>query len=405
MAIAPIVRSLLRSPAGAILITLQIALTLAIVSNSMFIIQDRITKMSRPSGMPEEQILAARILYFGKNIDYAAQADRDLQFLLRQPGVINATQTNSVPLGGSGSSSSLCRAQPSNDPDNCPYTVGVYMGGRHLLDTLGLKLVAGRNFLPEEVTVSDFTGARAARLIILSQAVADSYFADQNAIGKTVYLGGRAHTVIGIVERMQSPWVAGSEEQAAMTALLPAISHGFWTHLVIRAEADSIATLQRDLERDLLQLNDRRVVNRIETIDDMRQRVYANDRAVLIILLSVIVLLVLITALGTGGLVSFSVARRQKQIGTRRALGARKIDILGHFLLENGLISGAGAALGCALAIALNQYLMNTYELPRIGVEYIAAAALLLLLIGQSASYFPALRASGVSPAVATRTV
>lgn len=405
MAIAPIVRSLLRSPAGAILITLQIALTLAIVSNSMFIIQDRITKMSRPSGMPEEQILAARILYFGKNIDYAAQADRDLQFLLRQPGVINATQTNSVPLGGSGSSSSLCRAQPNNDPDNCPYTVGVYMGGRHLLDTLGLKLVAGRNFLPEEVTVSDFTGARAARLIILSQAVADSYFADQNAIGKTVYLGGRAHTVIGIVEHMQSPWVAGSEEQAAMTALLPAISHGFWTHLVIRAEADSIAALQRDLERDLLQLNDRRVVNRIETIDDMRQRVYANDRAVLIILLSVIVLLVLITALGTGGLVSFSVARRQKQIGTRRALGARKIDILGHFLLENGLISGAGAALGCALAIALNQYLMNTYELPRIGVEYIAAAALLLLLIGQSASYFPALRASGVSPAVATRTV
>ncbi|WP_179957757.1 ABC transporter permease [Exilibacterium tricleocarpae] len=405
MAIAPIFRSVLRSPAGAVLISLQIALTLAIVSNSIFIIKERVDKMARPTGMPEEQILTARVMYFGKNIDYAAQARRDLDFLLQQPGVMNATHTNSLPLAQGGSTSTICYTADSRGEEGCPYSAAIYNGGYRLLDTLGLNLLEGRDFRVEEILGNTFGGTIKSQLIILSKATADKYFPAGDALGKTLYVAEKPHTIIGIVERLQSYWVHGSEEEAEMAGLLPVYNHDFFSRLVIRAESDAIPALKQNLERDLLKLNDRRVISRIHTVKEMRDRIYADDQAMLVILICVIVLLVVITGLGTAGLVSFTVARRQKQIGTRRALGARKVDILGYFLLENGLISGAGAALGCALAIALNQYLMQSYELPRIGLEYVAATVVLLLLIGQSASYFPALRASTVSPAVATRTV
>ena len=148
MAVGPIFRSILRSPAGAILIGLQIALTLAIVSNALFIIQDRIEKMARPTGLPEEQILTARMLYFGKNIDYAAQAEEDLQFIRNLPGVINATQVNSIPLGQGGSNSTLCYVPSGNGDDECPSSSAIYNGGYHLLDTLGLSISSGRGFRP-----------------------------------------------------------------------------------------------------------------------------------------------------------------------------------------------------------------------------------------------------------------
>ena len=405
MAIAPIVRSILRSPAGAVLIALQIALTLAIVSNSLFIIKERIDKMSRPTGMPEDQILTARMLYFGKHVDYAAQAQRDLQFLLAQPGIINAAYANALPLGYGGSTSSLCTDAEGRREDSCPHSVALYPGGYHLLDTLGLTLVAGRNFRPEEILDTSFGGNITSNLMILSKPAADQYFPDGRAVGKTLYVADQAHTIIGVVERLQSPWVSDSEEQAEFTALLPIKSHGFFANLAIRAQPDAVKAIQQRLQQDLLALNDRRVVSEIRTVAEMRNDVYANDQAMLVILVCVVLLLVVVTALGTAGLVSFTVARRQKQIGTRRALGARKIDILVHFLTENGLISAAGALLGCALAIGLNQYLMQNYELSRLGLEYVAATVVLLFVIGQLASYFPALRAAAVSPAVATRTV
>ena len=70
------------------------------------------------------------------------------------------------------------------------------------------------------------------------------------------------------------------------------------------------------------------------------------------ILLLVIALLIGLTALVVVGLTSFHVRQRTKQIGTRRALGARKADIIRQFLLENWVITTAGAVLG-----AVNMFL------------------------------------------------
>ena len=123
------------------------------------------------------------------------------------------------------------------------------------------------------------------------------------------------------------------------------------------------------------------------------------------ILTFTIILLIAITSLGIVGLASFSVNRRTKQIGTRRALGASKAVILRYFMTENFLISLVGVLFGAALTVGLNIIMIEEFSLTRIAWYLIPVAMLMLLVVGQAAVFGPARRASSVPPAVATRTV
>jgi len=121
-------------------------------------------------------------------------------------------------------------------------------------------------------------------------------------------------------------------------------------------------------------------------------------------LVGVIFAMLMVTALGIVGLASFWVQQRRRQIGIRRAIGATRRDILHYFQTENFLIVGGGIALGMVLAFALNLVLMKHYELPRLPLYYLPAAALVLWTLGQLSVLGPALRAAAVPPVVATRS-
>jgi putative ABC transport system permease protein len=98
------------------------------------------------------------------------------------------------------------------------------------------------------------------------------------------------------------------------------------------------------------------------------------------------------------------VSQRRKQIGVRRALGARRGDILRYFLVENVLITTLGIALGAALAVGLNQVLVGMLELERLPTDYVLVGMFVMWTLGLAATVGPAWRAAAVPPAVATRS-
>ena len=116
-------------------------------------------------------------------------------------------------------------------------------------------------------------------------------------------------------------------------------------------------------------------------------------------------LVITITALGIVGIVSFSVAQRQRQIGTRRAVGARRHHILRYFLVENWLVTTGGIVLGLALSFALNHLLVTEYNLPKLDPLYLPLVVLGLWGVGLLAAAGPARNAMAIDPAIATRTV
>jgi putative ABC transport system permease protein len=143
----------------------------------------------------------------------------------------------------------------------------------------------------------------------------------------------------------------------------------------------------------------------VQSFADIRVEAYRADVGMAILMGVVCLVLLGVTAAGIVGLTSFWVGQRHRQIGVRRALGARKIDILRYFQIENLMIAGAGALIGVALAVGLNAWLMQHFEMDRIPVIYVVVGLIALVGLGQAAVFVPARRASNVSPIEATRAV
>jgi putative ABC transport system permease protein len=117
----------------------------------------------------------------------------------------------------------------------------------------------------------------------------------------------------------------------------------------------------------------------------------------------VIVALLVVTAFGIVGLASFWVQQRTRMIGTRRALGSTRGQILRYFQLENFLLSSAGIALGMLGAFGLSVLLMTSYEMPRLPWVFLPVGALALWALGQLAVLAPARRAAALPPVEALR--
>ncbi|MDX1508269.1 MAG: cell division protein FtsX, partial [Woeseiaceae bacterium] len=93
--------SLMRNKTGAILVALQIAVTLAIVINSLFIIVQRIEKMNRDPGMDVDNVIITYVRGFGENFNTIDSIRNDIDLIRSIPGVVASTVSNHVPLSGS----------------------------------------------------------------------------------------------------------------------------------------------------------------------------------------------------------------------------------------------------------------------------------------------------------------
>ncbi|MES2684215.1 MAG: FtsX-like permease family protein [Pseudomonadota bacterium] len=398
----PILRALTRSRAGAVLIALQCAITLAIITNAIFIIQDRLKKMARPSGVDVENVFSMNVIPFAPNFDSKASIEADLRALRTMPGVVDAAVVNSFPLLESGGSS-MYAARPGAKAEEF---IGAarYEVDAHALNTLGLKLIAGRDFREDEIRGREINSQYENPVVILSKAFAEKMFPpDGNAVGKTLYDGNQLPIpIVGIVERAQAPWIGWG--QLEYSAFFSNYRFSF-TRYIVRAAPGERDRLMPQVEKMLTDSNSGRIINSMRSQTEIEARTYGEYRAMAIILVSVIVLIVIITGLGIVGLASFNVNARKKQIGTRRALGAQKSDIVRYFLVESWLITTVGAVIGAGLSFGLSYWMVNTFDLPPLDWRYIPVGVGFLWVLGLVAVLVPARRASQLAPALATRSV
>jgi putative ABC transport system permease protein len=402
--IGPIFRALTRNKLGALLIALQIALTLAIVTNAAFIIQERAGRIARPTGLDEANTALFMTNLFDSSVDQRQLYRDDLEALRSIPGVIAATPSQSIPASGSGWGEDLY-----NDPElpsNESINFGNFMVDEHGLETFGLELVAGRNFRPEEITVRSLENISAPDILIISQALADELFPDGDALGNTVWdepNGEKPMRIIGIYDHMQNAWPTSSNVNNS--ALMPSLSmFGGEMMYVVRAEPGSRDRVMAAAE-EYLSKNRSRIVDIVRSYDEQKKRTYSGDIAMVKLLSAVIVVLTAVTGLGIVGLAWFSVTQRRKQIGTRRALGATRWDVVRYFMVENWLITSTGLVIGLVGAVGLNWFLDTQYSVGRVPLWYLPIGMLALWILGQLAVLLPARRAANIPPALATRSV
>ena len=404
MEIGPIFRAMLRNKAGFALIALQIAVTMAIMVNAIAIIQERSRLMARPSGVDEANVFYLTNMNFNPDTDLRVMIEEDLRAIRAMPGVVNAFSSNSVPLRGGGWSMGL-QTEPGEEIDGSG--VAIYFSDEHAIETFGTRLVAGRNFRPEEIRWNEPDMVDWPPLGIITEAMAETLFPDEpieSVVGRTVYINDdNPVQIIGIIDRLQAPW--SSWESLERSMLVPEWREWDVIRYVVRTESGELDRMMAEVETMLIERSRDRIVKDVRSMAETRARSYQDDAAMIGMLTFIVTLLTVITALGIVGLASFSVSRRTKQIGTRRALGASRAAIMRYFMLENLIVSTGGVLLGAVLAIGLNIWMVYAFETAPMAWYLVPVAMVALWIVGQLAVIGPAGRASRVSPAIATRTV
>lgn len=410
MDIRPILSTLRRHKITASLLILQIALTCAIVCNAVFLIHQRLQQIDIPSGIAEHELLQIRFAYVGDRPDAYAQAQTDLATLRQIAGVQAVALANQLPLSGYSMSNSGIKLRPQQQKTSLE--VASYYG-QNLLATLGVRLISGRDFQPDELV--DLKTALPAlhsgdmknlpRSVIIDQPVAARLWPGQNALGKTIYFGNDIPMqVVGVSSPLARPdsLQMGAQNSIVFPIRLTATEGGSY---VLRTTSGDRERVLKSALAALKRLDPNRIVLEQRTYDELRHGYFQDDRAMAGMLVAVIAALLVVTALGIAGLASFWVGQRRRTIGVRRALGATRGNILHYFQTENFLLATIGIALGMVLAYGINLLLMLHYELPRLPAVYFPVGAIALWLIGQLAVLGPALRAAAVPPVVATRSV
>ena len=410
MEIRPILSALLRNKTGPILVALQVALSLAILANAVYIVNERRAVIARPSGIADEHstfYITARNLNSDGPEQRLATFRREADLLRAVPGVASVANVSQMPLSRSGWNTSILLDQ-RQQRENA--SASMYLSSDSLVKTFGLRLVEGRDFLPQElVDLDEKTQDRAPDQVILTKALADKLWPGASAIGKAIYFGksveGMSSRVVGVVERLQSQ-NAPIGEKAEWSVIIPARRYGDTAAMyAIRTEPGQRDRVMKEAESVLRKTSSTPMILEMRTVDQDRKTLYRSDVALQWMLVTVSLLMLLITCSGIVGMASLWVTQRRKQIGVRRALGARRVDILRYFILENVMITSAGVFGGAALGLALNQLLVSKLEMARLPAGYLAGGALLFWLIGVIAAYGPAWKAAGISPATATRSV
>ncbi|TKB46028.1 ABC transporter permease [Thalassotalea mangrovi] len=400
--IALIFRALLRNKVGAILISLQIALTLTIMVNAVFMMQERHAQMQRPSGLDEANLFYLSNTIFATDYNQEVALRDDLELLRNTPGVVDAIQINAIPLSGGGWSMGL-QTEPGENQSSAG--VAVYMVDDHAIHTLGLELLSGENFAETDIQWRESGTTRWPAKTIVTQAMAKELYPDdwQSALGKTVYISQtQPIQIIGIVRALQAPWNGWNGVERSM--LVPYQMETSNSRYMIRTEPGRRDELMPIIEKALAQSNKGRIIRGLRTMEETRERSYRGHNAVNKILTTVVFTLTLITGFGIVGLAMFSINRRTKQIGTRRALGASRSQIMGYFLIENLMITTLGVVIGSAGAIGLNIWLVNTFTLSPINPVLVVIGIACIYLVGLLAVLYPARKAANISPAIATRT-
>ncbi len=402
MELRPILSAMLRNKTGAILVGLQIAITLAVVVNAIAIIMTRVEKIGRPPGIDSDNLFFVQSYGFGPNYDQRETIRRDIDLIRSLPGVVSASSINGIPLSGGGSATNL---GPSQVREKQTINTNYYTVDERGMESLGVKLLEGRNFTEAEIEFNpDPAGPQFTPFAIISKDTAIAVFGDEHAVGKTIYGGAdQAAVVIGVMDNMLGAWVGWDKLTQVM--LLPRIQAGPLARYVVRTEPGRRDALMAEVEQKLTGSNTNRAISFVRSHQEIKERSYRADARMVAFLSVLIGLMVSITALGIVGLASFHVNVRRKQIGTRRAVGARRIDIIRYFMVENWLLTTGGVVAGSVMAFAFGQWLSSAYSLPRLPPLYVVGGVVVLWILGQLAAYLPARRAAAIPPAVATRTV
>ncbi|HEY4591308.1 MAG TPA: ABC transporter permease [Thermoanaerobaculia bacterium] len=317
----------------------------------------------------------------------------------RQPGVQAVGFATNVPLSGTSNKSAATVQGHRPQPGEPPHGLYSYSVGGDYFSALGFSLREGRFLTAED-------SRRAERVCVIDEDFARRYWPRGGALGQRVFEGPdegsapEAYTVVGMVGPVKQ---AGLVEDEAQGAIYYPFGHRMdhSIYLVVRTSLPT-ESLAPALGKAVRRIDPELPVSDLRTMETRiaDSLVARRSPALLALLFSGIAML--LTAVGTYGVLSYAVTQRRREIGLRMALGARPEQVRGQFLSLALRLLAAGTALGVLGAWLTGRAMQAVlFQVPPLHVATLAGAAGLLGAVCLAACLLPSHRAARVSPMVA----
>ncbi len=307
------------------------------------------------------------------------------------PGVRHATTSDRIPFRGRWTSGFTA---PGTEYSEESFSSGFNRVGPGYFDTMGIPIVAGRDFVESDVELG-------SNVVVVNEHLAEQVWPGENVVGKTIVRADREWMVVGVARNAvyydigEAPWTQTYHVHSKETLSS--------TTIVVATEADPMAMLPqveqviRDYDPNIAIFNIRTLK---QVVDDEQEQFRV--MAILIVLFGMLALV--LSAVGLYGVQSFLVARRTREIGIRVALGALQRQVAGVVMGRGVVVTAVGVALGLVAAYGSAQLIQSLL----FGIDardpltFVTAPAL-LMLVAVAASLIPAIRASRVNPVEALR--
>ncbi len=370
------------------LTVIQIALSLMLVVAAGLFVRTFGRLLNVPLGFDSGRVLVATVDTARARIDPDERLpfyERLAEAVSRVPGVAHAAASMDTPLSRARQAPLLLKAE---------WVESVVAPG--WFATYGTRLVAGRDF-------SSVDSASAARCAIVNQAFARKFFPDRNALGEVT----EKRTIVGIVGDAVFATVRGGARPTLYIPLAQSAGTGMpgrtEVQISVRSASGPPALLQKQVSA-ALDAVDPGLSYSFRTLQDYVDASVSQERLVARLAGLFGGLALLLAGLGLYGVTSYTVSRRQFEIGIRMALGAQRTHVMGLVLFRSLAITAAGLILGVAGAIATTSYLEALlFGVVPLDRPTFIGVACLLALVAATAAGIPAQRATRIDPLVALR--
>lgn len=312
------------------------------------------------------------------------------------PGVDGAAVTTHYPLGSIQNATLALNIQGAGIVHPA-HVISVAAISPDFFQTMGIPLLKGRSF-------GDRDSQDAPRAVVLNESLAREAFKENNPLGQRISFGAPGAPwceVVGVVSDTRNSALDKSPLQEIYVPY--AQQPSFLMSVLIRTTGDP-ASLVGAVRKTVQAVDKNQPLSEVVTMDGILAEAVAPQWFKMILLGLFSLLALILAAVGIYGLISYTVIQRTNEIGVRLAMGAEPRDVL-KLVVGQGLnLTMLGVALGWAGALALTRFLSSfLYAVkPTDPLTYIAVT-LALTVVGLFASLIPALRATGVDPAVALR--
>ena len=381
-----------------LLVVCEVALAMMLLVGAGLFVNSFIRLQQVSPGFDEKNLLTARI----DLPNPYAQPEKKAQFFeqLQQrvaalPGVEAVGLVTELPLARQSADFGFnIEGRPAPPAGQDPHA-DIRNVNHDYFRAMRIPLRTGRHFTEAEARDN-------AKVALISDALAQIYFAGENPMGQRLHLGSLnqgSYEIIGVVGDVRHRGLDGALRQ---TIYFPSLRLGY-SNLVIRTANDP-TSLAAAVRREVAAMDPHQPVANIKTMERWVSESVAQPRfrTFLLGLFSAVALL--LSIVGIYGVMSYAVSQRTHELGIRMALGASASDVLRMVIRQGMQLAGAGVAIGLVASLTLTRLLKDLlFGVRATDPVTFAAVAFLLMGVALLACYLPARRATKVDPLVALR--